>query len=68
MNRGEAVTDSGERFVFGPHPDKEALARLKRECGAVLQQRGVRGIVYVGPADAAARADRGAGTSRGLRG
>ncbi|MBW3654572.1 MAG: hypothetical protein KY444_00575 [Gemmatimonadetes bacterium] len=38
--------------AVGPRP-------AGREFGAVLQQRGVRGIVYVGPADAASRADRG---------
>ena len=31
VNRGEAMTDSGERFVFGPYPDREALVRLKRQ-------------------------------------
>jgi protein tyrosine phosphatase (PTP) superfamily phosphohydrolase (DUF442 family) len=37
--------------AVGPRP-------TGREFGAYLQQRGVRGIVYVGTADAAARADR----------
>ncbi|HEY0021830.1 MAG TPA: hypothetical protein VGB24_02940 [Longimicrobium sp.] len=31
VNRGEQMTDSGERFVFGPYPDRAALARLKRQ-------------------------------------
>jgi protein tyrosine phosphatase (PTP) superfamily phosphohydrolase (DUF442 family) len=31
VNRGQAMTDSGERFVFGPYPDREALVRLKRQ-------------------------------------
>lgn len=31
VNRGQEVADTGERFVFGPYPDRAELAKLKRQ-------------------------------------
>jgi hypothetical protein len=57
--RGGPARVLGVNVAAGPRP-------AGPEWGSYLQQRGVRGVLYVGPVDAAARQDREIARSIGL--